>query len=151
MCALRAKTYIPKVAEADKKWHLVDASDQVLGRMASRVAAVLRGKHRPEFTPHLDLGDHIVIVNAEKIHLTGGKLLAKNYYRHSGYPGGMRAIRYDRMMSETPEKAVYLAVRRMLPRNRLGRKLIKKLRVYRGSEHPHEAQNPVPLDLDTIR
>jgi len=151
MCALRAKTYVPKVSEGEMKWHLVDADGQVLGRMASRVAAVLRGKHRPDFTPHMDLGDHVVIINADKVRLTGGKLTGKVHYRHTGYPGGIRETRYDRMMSETPEKAVTLAVRRMLPRNRLGRKLLKKLRVYSGGEHPHEAQTPVPLDLETIR
>jgi len=151
MCALRAKTYVPKVGEIDQKWHLVDASDQVLGRMASRVAMVLRGKHRPDFAPRLGLGDHVVVVNAEKVLLTGGKLAGKTYYYHSGYPGGIHAVRYDRMMAQSPEKAIYLAVRRMLPRNRLGRKLLKKLRVYRGSEHPHEAQGPKPLDLETIR
>jgi len=151
MCALRARTYVPKVAEIQEQWHLVDATDQVLGRMASRVAAVLRGKHRPEFTPHMDLGDHVVIINAEKVRLTGSKLTGKVYYHHSQYPGGLRAVRYDRMMAEKPDRAVYLAIRRMLPRTSLGRKQLRKLRVYTGSEHPHEAQKPVPLDLDTIR
>lgn len=151
MCALRARTYIPKVREIDQTWHLVDATDQVLGRMASRVAAVLRGKHRPEFTPHMDLGDHVVIINVEKVRLTGGKLTGKVHYHHSRYPGGIHAVRYDRMMAEAPERAVYLAVRRMLPKNKLGRKLLRKLRVYRGSQHPHEAQRPKALDLNTIR
>jgi len=151
MCALGPKTYVPKVEETEGKWYLVDATDQVLGRMASRVAIILRGKHRPDFTPHMDLGDHVVVINAEKVRLTGGKLTGKVHYRHSLYPGGLRSVRYDRMMAEMPERVVHLAVRRMLPRNTLGRKLARKLRVYRGGEHPHEAQKPTRLDLDTIR
>ena len=149
MTIVRPRTYIPSQAEIDasSKWYLVDAEGAVLGRLASRIAAILHGKNKPYFTPHLDTGDRIVVINAEKIVLTGNKLLKKTYYRHSGYPGGLRAVSAERMLSEHPDRVILLAVKRMLPRNRLGRKLLKNLRVYAGSEHPHKAQSPEALDL----
>jgi len=151
MSVFRPRTYVPKVSEIKEKWYLVDAKGEVLGRLASRVAMILRGKHRPDFTPHMDLGDHVLVINAGEMVLKGRKLEQKKYYRHSGYPGGIRVIDYDRMMSETPDRALTLAVRRMLPRNKLGRKLLTKLRVYAGSEHPHAAQRPEPIELSRIR
>jgi large subunit ribosomal protein L13 len=151
MSVFRTRTYLPKVSEIKEKWHLVDAKGEVLGRLASRVAMILRGKHRPDFTPHMDLGDHVVVINAGEMVLKGRKLAQKKYYRHSGYPGGIRELGYDRMMSETPDRVLMLAVRRMLPRNTLGRKLLTKLRVYAGSEHHQAAQRPEPIDLCKIR
>jgi large subunit ribosomal protein L13 len=151
MSVFRTRTYLPKVSEIKEKWHLVDAKGEVLGRLASRVAMILRGKHRPDFTPHMDLGDHVVVINAGEMVLKGRKLAQKKYYRHSGYPGGIRELDYDRMMSETPDRVLLLAVRRMLPRNTLGRKLLTKLRVYAGSEHLQAAQRPEPIDLSKIR
>ncbi|HHY46324.1 MAG TPA: 50S ribosomal protein L13 [Firmicutes bacterium] len=141
-------TYMARPEDVDNaKWFVVDAQGKALGRIASRVAAILRGKHRPEYTPHMDLGDHVIVVNAEKVVLTGKKRAQKIYYRHSGYPGGLKAVGYDELLRTKPEKAIWLAVWGMLPHNRLGRKLIKKLRVYRGSEHPHTAQKPERLDV----
>ncbi|WP_363315409.1 50S ribosomal protein L13 [Thermosulfurimonas sp.] len=134
-------------ALAQREWYVVDASGKVLGRLASEIAKRLRGKHKPHFAPHLDLGDFIVVVNAKKIKLTGKKWDQKVYWRHSGYMGGLK-LRTARQMLETkPEELVRLAVKRMLPKNRLGRKLLKKLKVYAGPEHPHQAQNPKPLEL----
>lgn len=132
-------------ALARRRWYLVDATDQVLGRLAARVAAVLRGKHRPDFTPHVDSGDFVVVVNAERVRLTGRKEQEKLYYRHSGYPGGIRSRTAAQMRQSHPERLVRLAVQGMLPKNRLGRRLATKLKVYAGSEHPHAAQNPEPL------
>lgn len=151
MSVFRTRSYLPKISEIKQKWHLVDANGEVLGRLASRVAMILRGKHRPDFTPHMDLGDHVVVINAEKLVLKGRKLAQKKYIRHSGYPGGLRTIGYERMMAETPERAFMLAVRLMLPKNSLGRKLLTKLRVYAGSEHEQGAQNPQPIDISKIR
>ena len=142
------KTYSPKAGELNEKWWVVDAEGQVLGRLASRVAAVLRGKHRPEFTPHMDLGDHVVVINAAKVVLTGDKSSSKNYERYSGYPGGRRVIPFKQVSKLNPERIVERAVKGMLPHNRLGRSLYRKLRVYAGSEHPHEAQKPEPLSLE---
>ncbi|MGI5882720.1 MAG: 50S ribosomal protein L13 [Dethiobacteria bacterium] len=130
----------------EQQWHLIDASGLPLGRLASEVARLLRGKHRPTYTPHVDMGDYIVVINASKIVLTGKKAEQKFYYRHTGYPGGLKKIRYDDLMQRWPERAVYLAVKRMLPSNRLGRAMMRKLKIYAGSQHPHEAQKPVLWD-----
>ncbi|MBI4316198.1 MAG: 50S ribosomal protein L13 [Chloroflexi bacterium] len=139
------KTYVVKANEIEMQWFVVDASGQTLGRVASQVAAVLSGKHKPTFTPGADLGDHVVIVNAEKIVVTGNRLDAKMYYRHSMYPGGLKSVTLRGMLDEHPERVLTIAVRGMLPHNRYGRALLKKLKVYAGSDHPHAAQNPKPL------
>jgi len=141
------KTYVPKKGDVEHKWYMVDATGKPLGRLASGVASVLRGKHKPTFTPFLDMGDHVIVVNAEKVVLTGRKLEQKKRYHHSGYPGGLRAVPYSRLMVEHPERAIEHAVKGMLPHNRLGRKLFRKLKVYAGPDHPHEAQSPEPLNL----
>ncbi|MGH2704826.1 MAG: 50S ribosomal protein L13 [Actinomycetota bacterium] len=138
------KTHSVKASEIRRKWWLVDAEGQVLGRVAAEAAAILRGKHKPTFTPHLDTGDHVVVVNAAKAKLTGDKLRSKMWYRHSGYPGGLRAISYERIMATRPEVAIEKAVRGMLPHNRLGRSMLGKLKVYAGADHPHAAQQPKP-------
>ena len=137
-------TYMPKETEIKRRWFVIDAAGKPLGRVASLAASVLRGKHNVYFAPHLDAGDHVIVVNAERAVLTGNKLDQKAWFRHSGYPGGFKAVPYRKLMAERPEKAVGLAVRGMLPRNRLGRKVIKKLKVCRGPSHPHQAQQPVP-------
>jgi large subunit ribosomal protein L13 len=141
------KTYSPKADEIDRKWYVVDASGETLGRLASRIAHVLRGKHKPTFTPHLDMGDHVIVVNAEKVAVTGRKEERKVYYRHTGYPGGLRTTTYREMMEKHPERVIRKAVRGMLPRNVLGRQTMKKLRVYAGPEHRHAAQKPEELAL----
>jgi len=141
------KTPLPKVNEIERKWYVVDASGKVLGRLASQIAMRLRGKHKPIFTPHLDTGDFIIVINAEKIRLTGKKLDQKKYYRHSGYMGGLKTRTAKQMLDAKPEDVIRLAVKRMLPKNRLGRKQLKKLKVYSGPNHPHQAQNPEPLNL----
>lgn len=141
------KTFIPKPEDFSRDWFVVDATDMVLGRLATQVAMRLRGKHKPIFTPHMDTGDFIVVVNAEKVKLTGRKWEQKTYYRHSGYPGGITATGAKRMAQLKPEDLLRIAVRGMLPKNRLGRQLIKKLKVYAGPEHPHQAQQPQPLAL----
>ena len=138
------KSYVPKQGELQKKWHVIDASDKVLGRVAVEAAKLLRGKHKPQYTPFLDCGDHVIIVNAEKARVTGNKGSDKKYYRHSGHPGGLKEVTYDMMMAKHPTRAMMLAVTGMLPRNRLGRKLARHVRVYAGPHHPHEAQNPEP-------
>lgn len=130
------------------EWYVVDAEGKTLGRLASQVARVLRGKHKPTYTPSLDTGDHVIVVNAEKVKVTGNKAKEKIYYRHSGYPGGLRAVPYEVMISKKPEAVIEHAVRGMLPHNRLGRSLWKKLKVYRGAEHPHAAQKPKPLEIE---
>jgi len=135
-------TYIAKPGEVERKWWVVDATDQSLGRLASEVAAILRGKTKPEFTPHLDTGDFVIVVNAEKVKLTGNKLADKKYYRHSGYPGGFRATPYGELMRTKPEFVIEKAIKGMLPHNTLGRTQGKKVKVYRGPEHPHAAQQP---------
>ena len=140
-------TVIPKESEITRSWFVVDADGKVLGRLAARVAAVLRGKHKPTFTPHLDVGDHVVVVNAEKVHLTGRKLQDKRYRWHSGYIGGLREVSAEKMLRTHPERVVEWAVQGMLPKNRLGRAMAKKLKVYRGSEHPHQAQQPQALEV----
>ncbi len=139
------KTYSPKPEHIEHRWYVLDASGQVLGRLATEAAHLLRGKHKPIFAPHMDTGDHVIVVNAAKVELTGNKREKKFAYRHSGYPGGIKAERYDRFLDEKPEKAVERAVRGMLPKNRLGRQMIKKLHVVRGGEHPHQAQKPETL------
>ncbi len=136
------KSYMAKPNEIDRKWYVIDAEGKVLGRLASEVATILRGKHKPIYTPHVDTGDYVIIINADKVRLTGKKLEQKEYRYHTGYPGGLRSIPYSRMMKENPEKAIQLAVKGMLPKNRLGRQMIKKLKVYSGPEHNHEAQKP---------
>jgi large subunit ribosomal protein L13 len=139
------KTYVPSSAEIDRRWHVVDADGKALGRLAARIATLLRGKHKATFTPGVDAGDFVVVVNAAGVRLTGRKAQQKKFYRHSGYPGGLKATTYDVLLRTHPERAVTEAVRGMLPKTRLGRRLIKKLKVYRGSKHTHEAQRPAPL------
>jgi large subunit ribosomal protein L13 len=144
------KTHSTKPSEITRDWWLIDADGVVLGRLASEVAKLLRGKHKPSFAPHLDTGDHVVVVNASKVVLTGGKLLQKQHYRHSGYPGGLRAVPYSKLMAERPDLAIEKAVKGMLPANRLGRAMLKKLKVYPGPTHPHAAQGPRVLDLKPV-
>jgi large subunit ribosomal protein L13 len=139
------KTYSAKAGEIERRWLVVDADGQVLGRMAARIATVLRGKHKPVFTPHIDTGDFVIVVNASKVRLTGGKTEKKMFHRHSGYPGGLTSIPYNKLLATKPERAVEKAVWGMLPKTRLGRQQIKKLKVYAGPEHPHGAQKPEPL------
>ena len=142
------RTPMPKEHEIERKWFVVDADGQVLGRLASRVAAVLRGKHKPSFAPHLDVGDHVVVVNAEKVHLTGRKRTEKRYRWHTGYIGGLREVRAETMLERRPERVIEWAVQGMLPKNRLGRAMAKKLKVYRGGAHPHQAQQPAALPAE---
>lgn len=136
------KSFMAKPGEIEKKWYILDAEGKVLGRLATEVASILRGKHRPTFTPNVDTGDHVIIINADKIVLTGNKLVTKKYYRHSGYPGGLKVTSYATLMSTKPELAVRKAIVGMLPHNRLGSAMAKKLKVYSGPEHPHQAQLP---------
>ena len=138
-------TVMPSEADIQRKWYLVDAEDQVLGRLATQVATVLRGKHKVIYAPHLDVGDHVVVINAEKIHLTGRKLTDKIYRWHSGYIGGLREVSAERMLKAHPGRVIEWAVQGMLPKGRLGRAMAKKLKVYKGAEHPHAAQKPEPL------
>ncbi|NLI58051.1 MAG: 50S ribosomal protein L13 [Clostridium sp.] len=142
------KTFMAKANEVKRKWYVVDAEGKVLGRLASEVAKILRGKHKPEYTPHVDTGDHVIVLNAEKIVLTGKKLEQKLYRRHSLYPGGLKEVKYKHFLAEKPEKAIEIAVKRMLPKNSLGRAMFRKLKVYRGSEHPHQAQKPENLEIN---
>ena len=139
------KTFSPKPADIDRQWYVVDAQDQILGRLATQIAHRLRGKHKPEFAPHMDNGDFIVVVNCEKIRVTGNKLQDKFYYRHSGWVGGLKEVSLEKMLAEKPEEVIRKAVRGMLPKNRLGRAMLKKLKIYAGAEHPHAAQAPKPL------
>ena len=141
------KTFVPKEEDIEKTWYVIDAEGKTLGRLASKVATVLRGKHKPYFTPHMDLGDHVVVINAEKIHVTGKKAQQKVYSHHTGYPGGLRQVNFETLQRTQPEQIIMKAVWGMLPHNRLGRKLLKKLRVYAGPEHPHQAQRPQTLDV----
>ncbi|MCG8359966.1 MAG: 50S ribosomal protein L13 [Kiloniellales bacterium] len=142
------KTYSAKPAEVEKKWVLIDAEGVVLGRLASQVAKILRGKHKPTFTPHIDCGDNVIVVNAEKVHLTGNKRAAKTYYRHTGYPGGIKSTTASEVLDgRFPERVIVKAVERMVPRGPLGRQQMKNLRVYGGPDHPHEAQQPEALDI----
>jgi len=142
------KTYVPKEGEVQKSWFVIDAKGKVLGRVAAEAAKLLRGKHKPQYTPFLDCGDHVIIVNADKIRVTGNKSQAKMYYRHSGYPGGLKEVNFAAMMQKHPTRAVFEAVRGMLPHNRLGRKIMTNVRVYAGDDHPHEAQAPQVYPID---
>jgi large subunit ribosomal protein L13 len=141
------KTYTAKPQDIRREWHLVDATDKTLGRLATEVARRLRGKHKPTFTPHMDTGDHIVVVNAEKVKVTGNKLNDKYYHRHTGYIGNLKSINLSDLLEKHPERAIQYAVKGMMPKNPLGRAMLKKLHVYAGSEHPHAAQQPEPLEL----
>ena len=147
----RVPTYSPKASEIQRAWHVVDAEGLVLGRLATEVATILRGKHKPTFAPNLDTGDHVVIVNADKVVLTAGKGERKNVYRHSGYPGGLKTERFADLLARKPEEAVRRSVRGMLPKTRLGRQMLTKLKVYAGPNHPHAAQKPQPLDVAHAR
>lgn len=141
------KTFSPKSRDIDRAWHLVDATDYPLGRLASEIAQILRGKHKPTYAPHVDMGDFVVVVNAEKVAVTSGKSQAKIYYRHSGYPGGIKAETFESLLERRPEAVIERAVRGMLPKNKLGRQMARKLKVYAGPDHPHEAQKPQPIEL----
>ena len=144
------RTYTPKPGDVQRQWHVIDATDVVLGRLASQVAVLLRGKHKPTFAPHVDTGDFVVIVNADKVALTGNKLEQKRAYRHSGYPGGLRSQSYVELLEKHPTKAVEKAVRGMLPKNSIARAQITKLKVYAGPEHPHQAQQPQPFEITQV-
>lgn len=147
---MRFKTFSPTPEDIDRKWWVVDAQGQTLGRLAARVALLLRGKHKPTFAPHMDMGDHVVIINAEKIHVTGDRRDTKIYYRHSGYPGALKSLTLRQALEKHPDRVLKLAIKGMLPKNALGRAQLGKLRVYAGPEHPHEAQNPEPFtDIKT--
>ncbi|MCG3169082.1 MAG: 50S ribosomal protein L13 [Pseudomonadales bacterium] len=141
------KTYSAKPGSVEQSWYVVDASGKTLGRMASEIASRLRGKHKPEFTPHTDTGDYIVVVNAAKVRVTGDKARSKIYHHHTGYPGGLKSISFEKLIEKAPEQAIETAVRGMLPKNPLGRAMARKLKVYAGSEHPHAAQQPKALEL----
>ncbi len=141
------KTYSAKKGEIKRKWYIIDAKGEILGKVAVKAATILRGKHKPIYTPHIDTGDYVIVINASQVVLTGKKLEQKYYRRHSGYPGGLKSIRYDRLLKEKPKKVIELAIRGMLPKTKLGRAMLKKLRVYKGSEHSHEAQNPVQIEV----
>jgi large subunit ribosomal protein L13 len=140
-------TLSAKPAEVRREWYLVDADGKTLGRLASELARRLRGKHKPQYTPHVDTGDFIVVVNAEKIHVTGNKLRDKMYYRHTGYVGNLKSMNLEKLLQKTPDRAITLAVKGMLPRNPLGRAMLRKLRVYAGPTHGHQAQQPQPLNI----
>lgn len=141
------KTYAVKADEIERTWWLVDASDQILGRLATRIATLLEGKHKPIYSPHLDTGDHVVVINAAKVKVTGDKLAQKRYYRHSNYPGGLKEESLQALMARKPEMVIERAVKGMLPQNRLGRAMVKKLKVYPGADHPHQAQQPTAAEL----
>lgn len=144
------RTYSPKASEIQRNWVVIDATDVVLGRLASHAAAILRGKNKPTFAPHMDMGDFVIVVNADKVALTGNKRDQKKAYRHSGYPGGLTEVAYSDLLAQNPVRAVEKAVRGMLPKNSLGRKQLTKLKVYAGAEHPHAAQKPVPYTFDQV-
>ncbi|MCS7221624.1 MAG: 50S ribosomal protein L13 [Anaerolineae bacterium] len=141
------RTFNAKPTEIRREWYVVDATGKTLGRLASEIAKILRGKHKPIYTPHVDCGDFVIVVNADKVRVTGRKLDEKMYYRHSGYPGGLKSFSLREMLARRPERVIELAVRGMLPKNRLGRRMIKKLKVYAAPTHPHQAQQPKPLEL----
>lgn len=145
------KTYAVKASEIERSWLVVDATDQTLGRLATRIATLLEGKHKPLYSPHLDTGDHVVVINAMKVKVTGNKLTQKRYYRHSNYPGGLKEESLEALMARKPEAVIERAVKGMLPQNRLGRAMFKKLRVYRGADHPHQAQQPTAAELNEER
>jgi large subunit ribosomal protein L13 len=144
------RTYSPKPGDVQRQWHVIDASDVVLGRLATQTATLLRGKHKPVFAPHVDMGDFVIIVNAGKVALTGNKREQKVAYRHSGYPGGLRRIPFSELLEKRPDRAVEQAVRGMLPKNSLGRQMLKKLKVYAGPEHPHSAQQPTAYEITQV-
>ncbi|MFV2145285.1 MULTISPECIES: 50S ribosomal protein L13 [Isoptericola] len=144
------RTYTPKPGDIQRDWYVVDATDVVLGRLASQVATLLRGKHKPTFAPHVDGGDFVIVINADKVALSGNKREDKLAYRHSGYPGGLRSVKYGDLLENNPEEAVEKAVRGMLPKNSLGRDQLMKLKVYRGAEHPHAAQTPQPFEITQL-
>jgi large subunit ribosomal protein L13 len=148
--ATTVRTYTPKPGDVERRWHVIDATDVVLGRLAAQVAVLLRGKHKPTCAPHVDTGDFVVIINAEKVALTGSKREQKRAYRHSGYPGGLRSVGYTELLQSNPERAVEKAVRGMIPKTTLGRQQLRKLKVYRGAEHPHQAQKPQPYQLSQV-
>jgi large subunit ribosomal protein L13 len=141
------KTISAKEADIQRDWYVIDAQGQTLGRLATRTASILRGKHKPLFTPHVDCGDYVIIINAEKVHVTGQKMSQKKYYRHSGYPGGLKEISLRDQLQKFPERVLESAVRGMLPKNRLGRQMFKKLKIYPGPNHPHQAQQPKPMEF----
>ena len=140
-------SYVQKPHEVERKWYLVDATDKTLGRLSSKIASMLRGKHKPIFTPHVDCGDYVVVINAEKVKVTGKKLEDKEYKRHSGYPGGLNTVTLEKMLEDKPEDVMIHAVKGMLPKGKLGRQMLKKLRVYKGAEHDHSAQKPEKLEI----
>ena len=140
-------SYVQKPHEVERKWYLVDATDKTLGRLSSKIASMLRGKHKPIFTPHVDCGDYVVVIHAEKVKVTGKKLEDKEYKRHSGYPGGLKPVTLEKMLEEKPEDVMIHAVKGMLPKGKLGRQMLKKLRVYKGAEHDHSAQKPEKLEI----
>ncbi|SKC48622.1 50S ribosomal protein L13 [Krasilnikoviella flava] len=144
------RTYTPKPGDVQRDWHVVDATDVVLGRLASQVAILLRGKHKPTFAPHVDGGDFVIVINADKVALSGNKRETKLAYRHSGYPGGLRSVNYGELLEKNPERAVEKAVRGMIPKTSLGRDQLGKLKVYRGAEHPHAAQQPKPFEITQV-
>ena len=144
------RTFSPKPTDVQRQWHVIDARDIVLGRLASQTANLLRGKHKAIFAPHVDTGDFVIIINAEKVHLSGNKREDKLAYRHSGYPGGLRSVKYGDLIDKDPRKAIEKAVRGMLPKNSLGRQQLSKLKVYRGAEHPHAAQKPEPFVITQV-
>ncbi|MCK9792570.1 50S ribosomal protein L13 [Isoptericola sp. 4D.3] len=144
------RTYTPKPGDVQRDWYVVDATDVVLGRLASQVATLLRGKHKPTFAPHVDGGDFVIVINADKVALSGNKRETKLAYRHSGYPGGLRSVAYGELLEKNPERAVEKAVRGMLPKTTLGRDQLGKLKVYRGAEHPHAAQQPKPFEITQV-
>jgi large subunit ribosomal protein L13 len=141
------RTFSAKTAEIERRWYVVDAEGETLGRLASKIAPILRGKHKPTYTPHLDCGDYVIVVNVEKVRVTGRKLDQKFYYRHSEYPGGLKSINLRDQLQKHPDRVLQAAVRGMLPKNRLGRQMIKKLKLYAGTDHPHQAQQPERLQL----
>ena len=144
------RTYSPKPGDVTRQWHVIDAQDIVLGRLATTAASLLRGKHKPTYAPHMDMGDFVIIINADKVHLSGNKKTQKLAYRHSGYPGGLRSVRYDELLAKNPEKAVEKAIKGMLPHNTLGRNMLKKLKVYAGPDHPHQAQSPEAFTITQV-
>ena len=144
------RTYTPKPGDTERTWYVIDATDVVLGRLATHAATLLRGKHKPTFAPHVDGGDFVIIINADKVALTGAKREQKLAYRHSGYPGGLKATSYAELLEKSPERAVEKAIRGMIPKNRLGSAQINKLKVYRGAEHPHGAQKPEPFEITQV-
>jgi large subunit ribosomal protein L13 len=141
------RTFTAKTAEIEREWYVVDAEGQTLGRLASRIAPIIKGKHKPIYTPHLDCGDYVIVINADKVRVTGQKMDQKFYHRHSGYPGGLRSISLRDQLATYPERVLQSAVKGMLPKNKLGRRMIKKLKIYAGDSHPHQSQQPKPLEL----